>query len=870
MDKSKWMPWLIAAGISFFISLIYFLPEIQGKVLERHDGITFGAASHEINEFREEHGEEPLWTGRMFSGMPTYFISFVSPANFFSYANQAFKLFIGGSIGTFFILIFGFYFLLRVMGVNHWLAIAGGVLYAFSSYFVILVQAGHATKLVAIAYAAPVLGGIIMTYRRNLWLGLALTALFTCMEIYANHIQITYYLFMAIVIFAVSEAIRFISKGETIDYFKRSVFLILAAAIGLAPNFSKLWTVYDASKETIRGGKSELTPITEEGKAEKKSDGLTKDYAYQWSYGIGETMTLAFPHAAGGASKESLDTESNTYEALIKAGVDRRMAKNFVEGGMPTYWGAQPFTSGPTFIGIVSILLVVLGFFTLKKDEMLQLGGGLILLWVFHLLRGSELLPVWLYFLLAVSLALWLIFYFASRQKDFAWLSIVTVLFIMLSWGKNLQWFSDFFFDNLPMYNKFRAPSMALVMVEFCVPLLGILSLNSIIKQKNILTDKRLYAGVGLVALVALFIATQSDGMYDFNSTSDASFLNQLTQSGFPQQKAQGVVEALRSDRMEMLSSDGWSAFGFIILVFGAIYFWKKDVIKTSVLGILVGFIGIIELVKVDTNYLSHDDYVAERKYKDNFDASPADQLILQDPNYFRVLNFTVSTFNDATTSYHHHSVGGYSAAKLQLYQDLIERHIGQNNQKVWSMLNTKYIIQDPRQPSRFPNLGPLWNVESLRWVDNADEEIEALNDFEPALEMVADKRYKDTYENWDFEYDSLAMVEFVEYQPNLMTYSVEASKPQLVVFSEIFYKGNEDWKSYVDGKEVPHFRCNYALRGMLVPAGKHKIEFRFDPRTFRVGERVSFAGSLSLLALLIFGIFRFVKEEKSKQNAGE
>lgn len=894
MDKSKWMPWLVAGGLFFLASLIYFFPEIQGKKAQQHDAISYTAAAKEVKDFRSENGEEPLWTGRMFSGMPTYFISFVSPANLFAHANKLFKLFVGGAIGTFFILMFGFYLLLRVMGVNHWLSIAGGLIYGFSSYFVILVQAGHYTKLLAIAYAAPVLAGIVLTYRKNLWLGLAITGLFTCMEIYANHIQITYYLFMAIVVFGISEAIRFISRGELKSFLIKTAFIVAAALIGVSPNFTKLWTVYDAAQDTIRGGKSELTPITEKGKKEKKSDGLTKDYAYAWSYGIGETMTLAFPHARGGASKESLDEESHVYSALRKAGVDRRMAKDFVEGGMPTYWGSQPFTSGPTFIGIVSFVLIFLGFFVLKKEEMMQLAVGFAVLLILHFLRSKDYIAIWLYFTMAISLAIWLIYYFSSRQKDFAWISIVVVLFIMLSWGKNMQWFSDIFFENLPMYNKFRAPSMALVMAEFFVPLLAILSLSSIIKHKEMFSDKRFYAGTGIVAGICLIVAVMPHFFFNMSpafedggtiqeiietrvvggakefsyaiTDADKGLMQQLMQGGFPENSAKNIIIALQEDRVDMLSSDGWTALGFVIVIAAIVYFWKQNSINIQTLGILLAVVGCFELVRIDTNYLSHDNYVAQRKYKDNFDESPADRMIAQDPGYFRVLNLSVSTFNDATTSYHHHSVGGYSAAKLQLYQDLIERHISKNNQKVWSMLNTKYIIQDPRQPNRFNNLGPLWNVQNIKWVENADEEMASLDSFEPSEDMIIDQRYKSTYTDWNFNYDSTASINFVQYEPNHMTYQTKADQAQMVVFSEIFYRGNEDWKSYIDGKEYPHFRCNYVLRGMLIPAGNHKVEFKFEPRTFRIGERVSFAGSLSLLALVIFGVFRFVKEQKNQR----
>lgn len=830
MDLKKYYPIGIAIAIFFSISALYFLPSISGKKVQQHDVISYEAASKEANDYRAENGEEPLWTGKMFSGMPTYFISFISDGNIIAKLDTVFKLFNTGPIGRFFLLMIGFYFLMRVMGVEHWLAVVGGVLYGFSSYFIILVDAGHNTKLSAIAYMAPVLGAVFLTYRNKMLLGAALIALFVSLEISANHIQMTYYLMIIIAFAILSKLIFAIQHKQLNQFFKATAVVVIAAVIGVLPNTTKLWTNYDGAKETIRGGSSELTPIDKVDN-EEKSNGLDIDYAFQWSYGITETSTLIFPKAFGGASSESLDKNSETFKALKKAGLPTSQAKKVVEGGMPTYWGKQPFTSGPTFIGALSVFLFVVGLFVLDRKHKYWILGALILT-------------------------------------------------IPLSWGKNFLWLNEWFFNNVPLYNKFRAPSMILVVAELLIPVAAILTLNKIIQVKNgesfsggliyKLFNKQfksddsiyklttfLYIPIYLMLSICLFFAFYPDLIFDFVGSGDTQFKSQLLSSGFPEASAQNVIDALMLDRKSMLTSNAWFAAFIVAAVGFSIVFYLKGTIQKNILIMVVAVFGVFELVNLDLDYLNHDDFVSSREYDNKFDATPADQQILNQDGYFRVLNLSVSTFNDATTSYHHHSVGGYSAAKLQRYQDLIERQISKNNQKVWSMLNTKYIIQNPNQASQFPNNGPLWNIKKLNWVKNADEEMNALNDFDVLGDVFIDERFKDLYTNWSFSYDSLAQLSLVKYDPKIMEYKISSTKDQIVVFSEIYYKGNEDWKAYIDGEYIDHFRCNYVLRGLKVPAGEHTIEFKFEPQTYYSGEKISYAGSFLLLALLGFALYR-------------
>lgn len=834
MNFKKIIPNIIAVVIFASTASWYFSPAFQGKKVEQFDIVSYLGASKEIKDYREQHNEETLWTGRVFSGMPGYFISLRSEGNLVAHLDNLLQLYLPYPIGLFFWLMLGFFILLRVFGVHHWLAICGALFFGFSSYFIILIEAGHNSKLHAISHMAPLLAMVYYTYKKKLWTGAVFASIFTALQVHAYHIQISYYL-LFVVLFMVLALLFDAVKQKTLpEFFKRTLVLVIAAGIGVLPATTRLWTAYDSSKETIRGGSSELSPLADQ--APKAKGGLDKEYAFQWSYGIDETLTLLFPKFMGGASSEKLDTKSHTYKSL-KSLIGAQSAKNVVEGGLPTYWGKQPFTSGPTFVGVVSVFLFVFALFVLPR-------------------------------------------------KHKYWLLGITVLSIALAWGKNFESLSYWFFDYVPMYNKFRAPSMFLVVAELTIPFAGILALNELTKNPVLIHQSSLYrllmwifqkikpqwhqkitaAGghfgqlffaYGIVLLFCLWMLMRGQDWFGFIGQNDMAFANQLSNAGFPQQAVDNVMSALKLDRWELLKGDVKQALLIVTLVFGVIYFYLKQKIALSYVAVFIGLIGFYELVNLNLDYLKKEDFISSKKYDEKFKPSNADLEILKDKSYFRVFNRGVSTFNDALTSFHHHSIGGYSAAKLQLYQDLIERQIAKGNTQVLSMLNTKYVINNPNQAQSFPNLGSFWVVNNIKWVENADAEMAALDDFDPKETVIIDQRYKEVYPNWDVTVDSSAKLTFVSYSPKKLSYKVNLNQAQFVVFSEVFYKGNEDWKAYIDGEFVPHVRCNYVLRGMMVSPGNHEIEFVFDPKTYRVGERIAYAGSLLIFILLAVVLYR-------------
>lgn len=798
--------WPYAAAILFFlvIMLVYFSPILDGELPKQDDIQRWRGMSKEVVDYREATGEEALWTNSMFGGMPAYQISVIYQHVLVKHIDKALQLGIPYPVSLVFLYFIGFFILLLTLRVNIWHAVLGSVAFAFSSYFFIIIEAGHNSKAHAIGYMAPVLAGILLTFRGKYLWGGAMTALFLSLQLMTNHLQITYYLLLMVIILGVAQLIESYKNKELPEFFKASAVLVVAAIFALGVNISNLWATWEYGKYTIRGP-SELTHDPE-----NRTTGLDIDYATQWSYGITETMTLLIPDFMGGGSMRHPGEDSNTYEELVKLGVPAREASNYVQM-IPMYWGDQPFTSGPVYTGAIIVFLFVLGIFVVK-----------------------------------------------GKMKW--WLVSATILSVMLAWGHNFMPLTEFFLHYVPGYNKFRAVSMTLVIADLAMPLLGVLALKEIF-DKN--ADRKKIFHQVLLALyivggITLFFILFAGWLFNFS----AGFDNQLIQAGFPK----SVIDGIMADRKALLVSDAVRSLIFILLAAAAIWVALFNKIRKEYSFAALIVLVTIDMYAVNRRYLNEDDFEPAKAVTNPYTPSPADQMILldKDPN-FRVLNMTVSPFNDASTSYFHKSIGGYHGAKLRRYQELIDNHISKNNMDVLNMLNTKYFITEGqnKQPQAIVNpnaLGNAWIVREFNLVENADAEIEALNDFDPETTTIVDRRFEGQLSGF-FSKDTITgSVLLTSYQPNELSYKFDSEEDELVVFSEIYY--DKGWNVYIDGEKIPYFRANYVLRAMVVPAGNHEIVWKFEPKVYYTGGKISLFTSLLVILLFFAALGNELKDK--------
>ena len=781
------------------ISFAYFSPLLEGKRIDGHDVKTWIGMSKEISDYRENTGEEALWTNSLFSGMPAYQISVKYSANLIKYVDKVISLGFPRPANLLFLYLLGFYFLLVSLNVDYRIAAIGAFAYAFSSYFFIIIQAGHMTKAHAIAYLPMVVAAVIYTYRGKMLLGGVLTSLAVALQIFTNHYQITYYLILVLLFIGFAQLYKDFNANNLQSFFKRTGILIMAALLAAGTSFTRLKTTLDYGKETTRG-KSELT-----NNLDNKTKGLDKDYATQWSYGVAESMTLLIPNFHGGSSMSSVLSidDSQTLDFLRK--FRNKKLANALQYRASSYWGDQPIVSGPTYAGAIVIFLFFLGLFLIKSEYRV-------------------------------------------------WLLLATIMSLMLAWGKNFMPLTEFFLDYFPGYNKFRAVSMILVIAEFTIPFLAFLGLNKFLtdndKQSNLIMLKNAFYITGGITLVfALFPSM----FLDFLSDKDLSPISNGVKT------PNGFLDGLVADRSTLLSSDAWRSFIFITLSFGVLFLYIKEKLSKNYVILIIGALLITDMWGINKRYLNEDHFARKSKVKTPYKPTQADNFILKDkdPN-FRVFNQSVSTFNDASTSYFHKSIGGYHGAKLKRYQELIEFHISKGNMNVLNMLNTKYFItQDGRAQLNPGALGNAWFVENINTVKNADEEIAALGNFDPLKTIIVDERYDDNLININ-NLNSSSSIKLDSYKPNHLTYTSNNIDEGIAVFSEIYYK--DGWNVYINGIESNHFRANYVLRAMKIPAGNHIIEFKFEPSVFTNGERISLASSISLLLLLLFVSYREIK----------
>ncbi len=800
------LPHLVAVIIFIVISFAYFYPVLEGKVLKANDSTVSKINSKEIQDFRTKYGREPLWTNSIFSGMPAYLISAKYPGNLMKYADTLLRTF-KMPVSVLFLSMIGFYILLLIFGLNPWLAIPGAVAYGLSSFFFQILGAGHNTQAIALAYMAPMIGGIYYTYRYDALKGALFSTFILALQIQANHPQITYYAMLCLLVFVFVEFVYSFRNKTLVKFIKTSAILVIPFVVAIGINFASLYTTYEYGKYSIRG-KSDLTFNNK-----INTSGLDKDYITLWSYGVDETFNLLIPNYKGGSSRP-FERDSETYKALSKN--NNQSAVNQFQ----KYWGTQPGTDGPHYVGAIVLFLFVLGLILVKGPEK------------------------------------W-------------WLLTATVLSIMLAWGKNFMAFSNLFIEYFPGYNKFRAVTMTLVIAEFCIPLLGFLALRDIFSgttsKKEIIRGLKIASGLTAGFILLIIIIPGIAG----------SFLGQY-ENDLPG----WLKSALIADRKDLLKSDAIRSLVFILFSTGVIIGFIYDKLRKEYAILIIGILIVFDLWTVDKRYLNADRFERPAPVQKAFMPTVADTYILQDPSQHRVLNLTVSPFNDnSPTSYFHKSIGGYHGAKMERYQELIDTcinpgisafgaaagnaksvedlQVALNSTPVpaLNMLNTKYIIYNPGTPPLInPRaLGNAWFIEKPMIVANANEEISAINNLDPSKEAVIDKLFKDQITKLSYPVLENEKIELISYQPDEVIYKYSSKEEKLAVFSEIYYPAG--WKSFIDGKESKYFRANYVLRGMIVPAGDHEIRFIFKPASYIIGNKISLASS-ALLILMLAGYF--------------
>jgi len=824
-QKNKSALSIIAAIFAFaVITLVYFNPVLEGKRIKQHDIEMHLGMSQEINQYREATGEQTLWTNAPFGGMPAWNISITPKGNLTNPIYKALSLGLPHPIGSVFISMLGFFVLLLVLDCGFWISFIGAIAYGFTSYLFIVIGAGHNAKAMAMAYMAPVIAGVLLAYKGKYLWGCLLTAFAMAFEVRTGHLQITYYLALTIIIIVIAELISDIINKRIGHFMKASVGLVIAAVIGALTCSTTLYGNYEFGKETTRG-----KPVLTRNE-DNQTKGLDRDYITQWSYGKGETWSLLIPNAKGGASAYI----GRQNPALEKA--DRQFKDSIAQSN--AYWGDQPGTSGPVYVGAIVVFLFVLGALTVKGN----------LKWA---------------------------------------LLTATLLSILLSWGKNFMGFTNFFLDYIPGYDKFRAVSMTLVIAEVCMPLLGFLGLAEIAKSPESFKQniKKLYIAFGLTAGICLLFYLAPKVFFNFLSQGEAEQFAAMMKGKDGALYASFAAQ-LEDVRVAIFRKDTLRSLLFIILAAIPIFLYGKGKLKGYIAFPILAVLVIVDMFPIDKRYLNNDKFVSKQKYDKPFTASAADQYILEDNTLdFRVADITKDMFNDASTCYFHKSLGGYCGAKLRRYQDVITQYLnGELNQlrgaqsapallqtlaqqKVLNMMNTKYVIYNPNaQPFENPfAMGNAWAVNNIRWVDTPNEEIDAIGDTDLEHTAIINKEFEQQVGSYQLTDSIRGQITLTDYLPNKLSYNFKASEDQLVVFSEIWTE--RGWKMYVDGQEQPLLRANYLLRAALIPSGEHEIVMEYAPKAYSTGNAVSFASSLiMILGLIVALIFTFKpkKEEKA------
>ena len=830
MNKlKKWLPDIVVVLLFAVVSFAYFFPaDIEGRILFRHDSSAVVGSGQELSEYQQRTGKRSRWTNALFSGMPTYQTApSYDSMKPLQYAVNAYHLWLPDNVWYLFVYLLGFYILLRAFDFRWYLAGLGSILWAFSTYFLIIIAAGHIWKAWALAYLPPMIGGIVLAYRGKYLWGLAVTTLFAAFEINANHVQMTYYYLFLIFFMVMGWLVEAIRQKQMARWLKATATCAAAAVIAICLNLSNLYHTWQYSQETMRG-KSELV---KENSENQTSSGLERDYITEWSYGIDETWTLLIPNAKGGSHHIHLNSNASAMEKC-----DPQLAQ--VIGPWYQYWGEQPFTAGPVYVGALVMMLFLLGLFIVKGPMKWALLGA-------------------------------------------------TLLSIMLAWGKYFMGLTNFFIDYVPMYAKFRTVSSILVIAEFTIPLLAMLALREIVRgneeQGTRKGNKYIYISFALTAGFCLLFALMPKAFFDFTSSTDMAQIQQY----IPQEYIATVLENLSRVRQVIFTADCWRSFFIIVVGTAVLMFYRYGKLqKHYMVGALV-VLCLIDLWQVNKRYLNDEMFVPESVRETPVVKTQTDETILQDKTLdYRVLNFASNTFNENETSYFHKSIGGYHAAKLRRYQELIEAHIshemtaalqaiaaanadmtlvkGDSIYPVLNMLNTRYFILPLQSEKTVPvqnpyTLGNAWFVDNVRYAANANEEIDALDKMNLRRQAIADEKFRDVLGE-SKQQDSTSIVRLTAYEPNELQYDVESTQGGVIVFSEIYYPG---WTATVDGQDIEVGRVNYVLRALRVEPGSHKVVLSFFPKSIDTTETIAYIGYVLLILTVGFAIWRQSRRRK-------
>jgi hypothetical protein len=828
-DKKAIGQHFIAIVILALVALAYCLPEINGKILSQDDTINFKFLSKETVDFREAKGEEPLWTSKVFSGMPTFFITYLVHTNIVSYIDMGMRGLLSPTASKIFVLFIGFYILMIALGVNHWLALIGAIGYGLSSNLIVSILAGHNTKVLAIGYMAPAIAGALLTFKGKKFAGALILLIALSLMVNTGHYQIVYYFILISLIIGIVHLITAIKSNDSKDFIEKAGLLIITGIIAVGPNIGKVYNAYEHQAETIRGGKLKLK---KESQATTET-GLDKSYATRWSYGPIETMTVMIPSFKGGASNEALPSDGAVSKALNQYNLPKKQKEQLLKYG-PLYTGEQPFILGTVYFGAVFIFLLILGLLVLKGP-----------------IRS-----------IAISLI---------------------VLFLIISWGRHADVITGLFYDYLPGYNKFRTPSMAMAVLGIIVPMIGLLGLSKILTDdfsREKFSKNFKYAVYATSALLLMLLL--------YGMSSDWIGANDAQLQGRQPWSIEPLYEALLQDRKSSFFTDWFIALATVAISSAMIWLWKSKKIGGAVALIVVGIVIGVDMWRVSKRYLNADSFMENSQFESRLKPTIVDKEILADNNgHFRVLDLSLNPWTDGRTSYFHENIGGHHAAKLQRYQDLIEYELSPEIQKLngllrqsatgvsiapnsateipaLSMLNTKYLILQPNQAggkALNPNAcGNAWFVSNVDFKESNLEEMEALKSFDPNATAIINSSYSETLNPTQIGKSNGANIEMNAFAPNEISYTSNNAEDGLGVFSEVFYSNG--WKAYVDGNETPIIRANYVLRALQIPAGKHDITMKFEPKSHAIGSSVSLLGSI---IFVLFAVALFWFENKSK-----
>ena len=799
-------PHAIAVLGFILISLIYFYPVLQGKKISQSDIVQYTGMAKEQIDFRATENAEPYWTNSAFGGMPTYQLGANYPHEYINKIDSALRI-LPRPADYLLLYFLGFYVLLLVLKADPLKAFFGALAFGFSTYLIIILGVGHNAKAHAIAYMPLVVSGILLVFQRKFIVGGLLTMFASALELNANHFQMTYYLLFLILIITVFYTYKYVKEKEYKSLFTAFGIFGIAGILAIGANATGLLATAEYTKYSTRG-KSELTFSTD-GSKSTSDNGMTRDYITEYSYGIAESFNLISPRIFGGSNGENIGSNTEMYEFLIGKSVPEDQAKEFVSS-MPAYWGDQPIVAAPAYIGAVVFFLCLIALFLDKRKIKYVFVAG-------------------------------------------------AVFSLLLSWGKNFPLLTDFFIDTIPLYDKFRAVSSIQVILELCIPVLAIMGLQSFFKEEKEQQLKGLYLSGGVFfGIIAFLIAIKSQ--FGFSGGSDDYYL---------QNYGPEFINALKEDRKSLYSADLLRSGFLVLLAFGLLWFFIKNKISKSTAIILVGIIMISDLFFIDKNYLNAKSFVSPSEVDVPFQPTASDLEILRDTSHYRVFEVN-GNMSSSRASYFHQSIGGYSAVKPRRMQQLFDYQIAKNNMEVLNMLNTKFIIQTDKEGKEFPTFNPnyngnAWFVQRVKFVNSPDEEMKALDSLDSKNSALVNEYEFGPFFKGDltsFNVDSTATIQLLSYQPNHLKYVSNNSNPGLAVFSEMYYA--DGWNATIDGKAASHFRADYVLRAMKIPAGKHSIEFKFEPQVVKTGSTIALI-SFVLMILLLGGAI-YLEQKKAKQ----